>query len=120
MGQTALIGLESRGPPAESPMNAASLSFCDVFTLTRKAAIGLLDTLPTELRREWLCVTLRHAEGIIRDEEEGVESIEEGGLEEPAAIILAKKIGELKRREVEVAALRDEVLALMMAKHNNH
>lgn len=108
VGQTALVGLESRGPPPESPVNAASLSFCDVFVLTRKAAIGLLSTLSPELRREWLSVTSRHAEGVVKDEE----SIAEGS-NQPTEEILAMKIGELKRKELEVSALREEVLALL-------
>mmetsp|Transcript_9583 Transcript_9583/g.15371 ORF Transcript_9583/g.15371 Transcript_9583/m.15371 type:complete len:266 (+) Transcript_9583:1532-2329(+) len=45
VGQAALVELESRGPPQASPIHAASLTFCDVFKLTREAAIGLLDTL---------------------------------------------------------------------------
>lgn len=108
VGQTALVGLENRGPPPESPINAASLSFCDMFVLTRKAAIGLLSTLNPELRREWLSVTSHHAENIASDRV----SLEEGS-NQPVVDILAVKIGELKRKELEVSALRDEVLTLL-------
>lgn len=116
LGETALIGLVHRGPPPRSPINAASLSFCDVFTLTRVAAIGLLDTLGDAERSEWLEITCKHAEGLVRDIEDGDAPREREKLASPRPDILASKMEELKRKEMELSSLREEVVALISSR----
>mmetsp|Transcript_9589 Transcript_9589/g.15392 ORF Transcript_9589/g.15392 Transcript_9589/m.15392 type:complete len:345 (+) Transcript_9589:1532-2566(+) len=112
VGQAALVELESRGPPQASPIHAASLTFCDVFKLTREAAIGLLDTLKEPERSEWLLVAAEHAADRVVGDVEEVLTVQKHNLSGQPNI-LALKVAELKRRETELHKLRSEILDIM-------
>lgn len=116
VGQSALIGLERGNQISLSPVNAASLSFCDIFVLTRDAAVNLLKTLSPELKKEWLELCSRHADLVDRDIENGADEFE--GKKKSLSKInsLARKMEELMEKEKEIAALRGEVLALMSSR----
>ena len=116
VGQSALIGLERGNQISLSPVNAASLSFCDIFVLTRDAAVNLLKTLSPELKKEWLELCSRHADLVDRDIENGADELE--GKKKSLSKInsLARKMEELMEKEKEIAALRGEVLALMSSR----
>ena len=115
-GQTALASLGS-GPPPLSPDNAASLSFCDVFVLSRKAATNLLGTLRPDSRNEWLSLTSRHAEGVEQSDEENNARAAGMGAEieqeQTGSQSLSAKINQLREIEFEADKLRNEIAAMI-------
>ena len=115
-GHTALSSLGS-GPPPLSPENAASLSFCDVFVLTRRAATNLLGTLRPDLRSEWLSLTSRHADGVEQSDEENNAGAARAGAEIEQERIgsqsLNAKMKQLREIEFEADKLRNEIAAMI-------
>ena len=105
VGAAALSDLQCRSAPPRCPENAASISFCELFALRRAAAVGLLGSLAPELKAEWLSLTARVAEGVVRDDESGAHGSE---AEATPGIdnVLASKIEELRLKESEISALR--------------
>jgi hypothetical protein len=130
VGAAAVKDIATGSPPPTNEENAASISFCEVFVLARRDAIGLLHSLSPELRKEWISVTSHHAEGVIHggvsgtvmdDEEVGLTRESdlqvESGVHEISEDVgfdtLREKLDELRRKEHEISTLREEVLALL-------
>mmetsp|Transcript_27826 Transcript_27826/g.68432 ORF Transcript_27826/g.68432 Transcript_27826/m.68432 type:complete len:550 (-) Transcript_27826:197-1846(-) len=113
VGQASLSRLELGGAPPKSPVNAASLTYCEVFVLSRAAAAGLLISLKPAERAEWLRLTARHGDGINNDAEAGVEG---GGVDAGIMFgdnLLMTKLAQLREKESELISLRDEVYSLI-------